>query len=135
MPHDCNGTPIQAGDTVILRATVRDVTESKDACNATFDVIRPAIAEGEYAPTISCNAKLCEKREYMPAELDPNERMGRWFEYKHLPAHLQEVSKRFYAMACVLCQLIERGPERTVALRKLLEAKDAAVRAAIFPGG
>ena len=27
------------------------------------------------------------------------------------------------------------GPERTVALRKLLEAKDAAVRAVVFPGG
>lgn len=30
---------------------------------------------------------------------------------------------------------IKPGPERTVALRKLLEAKDAAVRARLSPGG
>jgi len=29
----------------------------------------------------------------------------------------------------------ERGPERTVMFRKLLEAKDAAVRAKLHPGG
>lgn len=31
--------------------------------------------------------------------------------------------------------LVQSGPERTVALRKLLEAKDAAVRATAQPGG
>lgn len=30
---------------------------------------------------------------------------------------------------------IPGGPERTVALRKLLESKDAAVRATLNPGG
>lgn len=66
------------------------------------------------------------------------------FRYEHLPPHLQAVSKPF----CDLARAIvgdERGmpegtstqfplpddPERDVALRKLLEAKDAAVRAAL----
>jgi hypothetical protein len=64
-----------------------------------------------------------------------------FFKYEHLPPHLQSVSKPF----CDLARAIagdERGmpegtpiefplpdnPEKTVALRKLLESKDAAVR-------
>lgn len=63
------------------------------------------------------------------------ERMLKWFEYAHLPPHLQEVSYPFYMLASDLCNQVQAGPERTVALRKLLEAKDAAVRAKLNPGG
>ena len=63
------------------------------------------------------------------------ERMLKWFAYSHLPAHLQEVSKPFGELATLLAESIEPGPERTVAFRKLLEAKDAAVRAKLTPGG
>lgn len=63
-----------------------------------------------------------------------NERMLKWFEYAHLPTHLQDVSKPFGDLAKSLCESVEAGPERTVALRKLLEAKDAAVRAKLNPG-
>ena len=62
------------------------------------------------------------------------ERMMKWFEFGHLPEHLQAVSSGFYELASSLCALVQRGPERTVALRKLLEAKDAAVRARLNPG-
>lgn len=63
------------------------------------------------------------------------ERMLKWFEYSHLPERLQAVSKPFGDLATTIVGTIEPGPERTVALRKLLEAKDAAVRAALTPGG
>jgi hypothetical protein len=63
------------------------------------------------------------------------ERMLKWFEYAHLPEKLQEVSKPFGMLAMHIATGIASGPERTVALRKLLEAKDAAVRAALNPGG
>lgn len=63
------------------------------------------------------------------------ERMMKWFAYAHLPEHLQAVSKPFGELAETLCATVEPGPERTVALRKLLEAKDAAVRAKLTPGG
>lgn len=62
------------------------------------------------------------------------ERMLQWFSYSHLPAHLQNVSAQFHELADFICEQIEPGPERTVALRKLLEAKDAAVRAKLNPG-
>jgi carbonic anhydrase len=55
-----------------------------------------------------------------------------FFEYQHLHAHLQDHSKAFWALAHHVCNTIKESPERTVALRKLLEAKDAAVRAAVF---
>ncbi len=59
------------------------------------------------------------------------ERMMRWFEYAHLPPHLAGISKMFHGLATNIVGNIGAGPERTVALRKLLESKDAAVRAYI----
>jgi len=55
-----------------------------------------------------------------------------FFACSHLPAHLQDVSKPFGDLAATIAATLPRNPERTVALRKLLEAKDAAVRAKLF---
>jgi hypothetical protein len=52
-----------------------------------------------------------------------------YFSYAHLPPHLQSVSMVFSHVALEIVDSIPRNAERTVALRKLLEAKDAAVRA------
>jgi hypothetical protein len=54
-----------------------------------------------------------------------------FFHYAHLPEHLQAVSKPFTELAGFISTL-PRNAERTVALRKLLEAKDCAVRAVLF---
>ena len=62
------------------------------------------------------------------------ERMLKWFKYDHLPEKLQAASKPFGELAASVCGMADPGPERTVALRKLLEAKDAAVRAVLNPG-
>lgn len=53
-----------------------------------------------------------------------------YFKYSHLPKDLQVVSKPFSDMAQVIATL-PSNPECTVSLRKLLESKDAAVRAAM----
>lgn len=63
-----------------------------------------------------------------------DEPMMKWFAYSHLPEHLRSVSVRFYDLAVAICELAEPGSERKVALRKLLESKDAAVRAMLHPG-
>lgn len=55
-----------------------------------------------------------------------------FFTYAHLPEALQAVSKPFCALAQHVIDTLPRNPERTVALRKLMESKDAAVRALIF---
>ena len=62
----------------------------------------------------------------------PAEPIMQFFAYSHLPPNLQEVSKPFCELACQIVVDLPRNPERTVALRKLLEAKDAAVRARLF---
>lgn len=55
----------------------------------------------------------------------------RYFHYSHLPDVLQAKSKPFCDLARMIIDTTPRNPERTVALRKLLEAKDAAVRAGL----
>lgn len=60
----------------------------------------------------------------------PEEPILRFFAWQHLPPFLQEISKPFEVLASHIMQL-PRSAERTVALRKLLESKDAAVRAAL----
>lgn len=55
----------------------------------------------------------------------------RFFHYSHLPPSLQARSKPFCDLARLLIDTTPRNQERTVALRKLLESKDAAVRAGI----
>lgn len=57
------------------------------------------------------------------------ERMLAYFQYEHLPPDLQAVSQPFAELAIHLAHSLPQNPERTVALRKLLEAKDCAVRA------
>lgn len=63
-----------------------------------------------------------------PTEPTFGEPILRFFAFAHLPPHLQEVSKPFAELADIIMTL-PRSAERTVALRKLLESKDAAVRA------
>ncbi len=53
----------------------------------------------------------------------------KYFVYEHLPAHLQEVSKPFADLAEQMAASLPPGPEVSAGLRKLLEAKDCAVRA------
>lgn len=53
----------------------------------------------------------------------------RFFHYAHLPPALQERSQPFCNLAQYIVETTPRNAERTVCLRKLLEAKDAGVRA------
>ena len=55
----------------------------------------------------------------------------RWFDYGHLPDEHTLVSEKFWQLAHWVERNLPAGAERSTALRKLLEAKDAAVRAAI----
>ncbi len=55
-----------------------------------------------------------------------------FFEYKHLPERLQVVSEPFGKLAAFVDHNLPNNCEKTTALRKLLEAKDCAVRALLF---
>jgi len=70
----------------------------------------------------------------MPIEqhLVVTEPILQFFEFSHLPQALAAVSAPFGDLAVQIVETLPRNPERTVALRKLLEAKDAAVRAKLM---
>ncbi|WP_336995793.1 hypothetical protein [Leclercia sp. UBA7405] len=53
----------------------------------------------------------------------------KYFTYQHLPAPLQEVSKPIGDLATLMDVTLPDGAEKSAGLRKLLEAKDALVRA------
>lgn len=73
---------------------------------------------------------LEEVSEFKSASVAPEQEfLLQFFSWEHLPAHLQEVSQPFGELAHQIVNDLPRNPERTVALRKLLEAKDCAVRA------
>lgn len=69
------------------------------------------------------------------SEREAHESILQFFAFEHLPEHLQEVSRPFFGLASLIVATLPHNPERTVAMRKLLEAKDAAVRAKLFKQG
>lgn len=57
--------------------------------------------------------------------------IAKHFGFGHLPPHLQAVSKPCHDLAEQMIAALPDGPELTAGLRKLLEAKDCFVRAAV----
>ena len=55
-----------------------------------------------------------------------------FFNYEQLPTRLQAVNKPFCELARHIEATFPNNPEKTTALRKLLESKDCAVRALCF---
>lgn len=55
----------------------------------------------------------------------------RFFEYEHLPPHLRTTSRECHMLAHSIADRLPDGPELSAGLRKLLEAKDCFVRAAL----
>lgn len=57
--------------------------------------------------------------------------IARYFAYDHLPEPMRTISAHSAALAAKMIDALPDGPELTVALRHLLEAKDAFVRASL----
>lgn len=57
--------------------------------------------------------------------------VAKYFAYDHLPPHLQATSKPIGELAQLMEQHLPDGPEKSAGMRKLLEAKDCFVRAAL----
>lgn len=61
----------------------------------------------------------------MPTNVD------RFFSYQHLPEHLQQISKPIAELAELMDKTLPDCAEKSTGMRKLLEAKDCFVRAAL----
>jgi hypothetical protein len=81
---------------------------------------------------IALTKKQEENRSLMPMK---KHYLLQFFAYEDLPPHLQEISKPFGELAKQIVETLPENPESTTALRKLLEAKDCAVRAQLFTNG
>src|SRR5215213_6619785 len=78
----------------------------------------PAAPDGDGRPLRVLEAAGILKSSPMTGGADP---IVQFFEYAHLRPALQEVSRPFGLLAEELVATLPRNPERTVALRKLLE--------------
>lgn len=59
------------------------------------------------------------------------EHIMQFFAFAHLPEHLQDISKSCHLLAEDMVKQCPENAELTAGLRKLLEAKDCFVRAAV----
>ena len=83
-----------------------------------------------------------EKGEFRPAaaaaqvrrRLDAREPILQFFETAHLPAPLREVSAPFGTLARAMADRLPLNGQRDIALQRILDAKDAAVRALLHKG-
>ncbi len=64
------------------------------------------------------------------AQPNPNPIM-KYFEYQHLPNHLQDISKQIHDLAQSMDETLPNSAEKSAGMRKLLEAKDCFLRANI----
>lgn len=86
--------------------------------------------QDQYARWRSAHADL--EQAFRPARPDPAGMVLEWFAHDHLPRGRSRLAAAHVAMlADSIDRLLDDDPEKTAGLRKLLEAKDCFVRAAI----
>lgn len=119
--------------------TGHDVVASCEAAQGVLDELSAAATSTGWTVTTAIffvdpfvvKDRRTQWNAYIEANL-ADEPMLQFFAYAHLPAALQEVSRPFAELVEDLVKMLPRNPERSAGLRKLLEAKDCAVRAAIY---
>jgi len=107
----------------------RDVVREAIRCGSVLLGGNPVaeIDGNDFVPSQASPGIADTKRTKM--ETDPV--ILKFFAYSHLPQRLQAASEPFAVLARHIVDTLPDGAERAVALRKLLESKDAAVRAAL----
>ena len=90
-----------------------------------YDMLRDGIIDHL---SLDVNIQPAQPKEKVMNDTNP---ILKYFTYAHLQPQHQEVSKPFCELAEKLDMILPNGPEKSTALRKLLEGKDAAVRAAL----
>lgn len=66
---------------------------------------------------------MSDKRVIQPRH-PSTQHLLRLFDYRHLPPHLQEISKPMHDLAHDMVDKLQDGPELTVGLRRLWDAKN-----------
>ncbi len=116
---------------VVVRAAARPVViVALSPLGGSMGVLAEVAPHTEYRAFVHGTQELLVSEQVdVPSSGEP---ILQFFAWAHLPENLQVVSRPFAALAALIVSLCPRNAERSVALRKLLEAKDAAVRAALM---
>lgn len=110
------------------------MAQERDAARAVGGIISDLTGLGDEPPedlVISDPLALGVSRANESTDGTQVEPIMQFFTFDHLPPKLREASEPFAMLARRVVASTPRNAERSVALRKLLEAKDAAVRAAL----
>lgn len=86
----------------------------------------------KYPRSHCCTELNQEQEDNVDPALIINEPLLQLFKWEHLPENLQKISKPFGELAIQIVETLPRNPERSTSLRKLREAKDAAVTAYLW---
>lgn len=70
----------------------------------------------------------------MSGHLPATETILRHFQYGYSDPHLTDISERFHAFAHDLASRVPDGPDLAIALDKMLDARKAALQAAVDGG-
>lgn len=121
-----------SGDLELL--AVLDIPEGWDTNEALRGVIDRIRSQPERRE-VSLQVCTPESEYWMDGDMEVNiyhappiAHILQYFEYSHLPPHLQEVSKPVCELAHQMADTLPQGDELIAGLRKLLEAKDCFVR-------
>ena len=102
------------------------------SANGEFVASATTVQPGEERGFFVHSGQDLHVHEVQPGETEPPEDyFVKLFKWEHLPEHLQAVSRPFAMTAQRLITQLPANAERVICLRKLLEAKDAAVRAVV----
>lgn len=157
--HDAFGRELKVGDVVVVPFEVVDYAPtSSEFCNVNLKSLATMPGNGEAVRLSAINTKQMiranggDRFDFVtigddkdcklfpnpatnaaaaPPRRDPRNPVLRYFDFEHLPPALQEVSRPFCELARKMAATNTPSAELSVALRKLLEAKDAAVRASL----
>lgn len=103
----------------------------QSAIMVAFDEFCSLTADPSGASALTVRTADPEKSQSREVEVEVENPIMKHFAYEHLPEHLQAVSKPICELARKMNAELPNGAEKSAGLRKLLEAKDCFVRAAL----
>lgn len=119
------GRCIGAGDS-LEEAKLCAVRELTTDMRQLDELDAPSSLEGQTGALAA--AASAKDEPFIQAAIRHGDHALEFFSYRHLPEPLRFISKQFSAMALDMVNRLPANLERSTMIRKLLEAKDAAVR-------
>lgn len=120
------------GEVRVVQTTRPEVPDGFVAPGEVAFVVEPLAIKARHDHEVQTLDGTADEKEEKGSDTKTQADILRYFVYSHLSdVKLREVSRYFCDLAYKMDAMLPNGPEKSTALRKLLEGKDAAVRAAL----